>query len=54
VTILVSHRFSTVRFADSIAVIEHGHLTEVGSHRELMALGGTYAEMFTLQSRHYQ
>jgi ATP-binding cassette subfamily B protein len=53
VTVLVSHRFSTVRMADRIAVLEHGRLAESGSHRELMAADGLYAELFALQARAY-
>ncbi|MFG1948326.1 ABC transporter ATP-binding protein [Nonomuraea sp. NPDC048826] len=49
-TILVSHRFATVRLADRICVIDGGRVAEQGSHEELMALGGRYAHMFTLQS----
>jgi ATP-binding cassette subfamily B protein len=50
-TILISHRFSTVRHADRICVVEHGRVIELGSHDELMALGGRYREMFDLQAR---
>jgi ABC-type multidrug transport system fused ATPase/permease subunit len=50
-TILVSHRFSTVRHAERICVVEHGQVVELGSHDELMALGGRYREMFDLQAR---
>jgi ABC-type multidrug transport system fused ATPase/permease subunit len=50
-TILVSHRFSTVRHADRICVVEHGRVVELGSHDELMALGGRYRTMFDLQAR---
>jgi ATP-binding cassette, subfamily B, bacterial len=50
-TILVSHRFSTVRHADRICVVERGRVVELGSHDELMALGGRYREMFDLQAR---
>jgi ABC-type multidrug transport system fused ATPase/permease subunit len=54
-TILISHRFSTVRHADRICVLEHGRVTELGSHDELMALGGRYRTMFELQaSRFYE
>jgi ABC-type transport system involved in cytochrome bd biosynthesis fused ATPase/permease subunit len=50
-TILISHRFSTVRHADRICVVERGKVVELGSHDELMALGGRYREMFDLQAR---
>ncbi len=53
VTMLVSHRFSTVRMADVIVVIDGGRVLEVGSHDELMARGGLYAELYTLQSSAY-
>jgi ABC-type multidrug transport system fused ATPase/permease subunit len=52
-TVLISHRFSTVRRADRICVLEHGAVAELGSHAELMALGGKYAELFTLQSQRF-
>ena len=52
-TILISHRFSTVRRADRICVLEHGAVVELGSHAELMALGGKYAELFMLQSQRF-
>jgi ATP-binding cassette, subfamily B, bacterial len=53
ITVLISHRFSTVRMADLIAVLDHGQLTECGTHRELMTARGLYAELFTLQARAY-
>jgi ATP-binding cassette subfamily B protein len=53
VTMLVSHRFSTVRMADLIVVIDGGKVMEFGSHDELMARSGLYAELFTLQSSAY-
>lgn len=54
-TILISHRFSTVRRADRICVLEHGRVVELGSHDELMAHGGRYRTMFDLQaSRFYE
>jgi ABC-type multidrug transport system fused ATPase/permease subunit len=54
VTLLVSHRFSTVRMADAIAVLDRGRLVEFGHHRELMANGKLYAELFDLQARAYR
>lgn len=53
-TVLVSHRFSTVRMADLIVVLEHGRVREHGSHAALMAQGGLYAELYGLQARAYQ
>jgi ATP-binding cassette, subfamily B, bacterial len=52
-TILISHRFSTVRHADRIAVIENGAVAELGSHDELMELRGRYWTMFTLQAQRF-
>jgi ABC-type multidrug transport system fused ATPase/permease subunit len=52
-TVLISHRFSTVRHADRICVLEHGHVVELGSHAELMALGGRYRTMFDLQAQRF-
>ncbi len=48
-----SHRFSTVRHADRICVIEHGAVVELGSHDELMASGGRYRTMFDLQASRF-
>ena len=53
-TILISHRFSTVRHADRICVLEHGRVVELGSHDELMALGGRYKTMFQLQAKRFE
>ncbi|MBV8136040.1 MAG: ABC transporter ATP-binding protein [Deltaproteobacteria bacterium] len=52
-TILISHRFSTVRHADRICVLEHGRVVEFGSHDELMAAGGRYRTMFDLQASRF-
>jgi ATP-binding cassette subfamily B protein len=53
VTILVSHRFSTVRMADMIVVLHDGRIEELGSHDELLAAGGRYAQLFRLQASRY-
>jgi ATP-binding cassette, subfamily B, bacterial len=52
-TILISHRFSTVRHADRICVLETGKVVELGTHDELMALGGRYRTMFDLQAQRF-
>jgi ATP-binding cassette subfamily B protein len=52
-TILISHRFSTVRQADRICVLERGRVVELGTHDELMALGGRYQTMFDLQAQRF-
>jgi ATP-binding cassette subfamily B protein len=54
ITILISHRFSTVRMADQILVLNAGHIVERGSHEELMRANGRYAHLFTLQARGYR
>ncbi len=54
IVILISHRFSTVRQADTIAVMEGGTITEEGNHEALMALGGRYARLFELQASAYR
>ena len=53
ITVLVSHRFSTVRMADLIVVLDGGSIREFGSHEHLMARGGLYAELFAIQARGY-
>ena len=53
-TILISHRFSTVRHADRICVLEHGRVVEIGNHDALMALGGRYQTMFDLQAQRFE
>ncbi|MEH2169591.1 MAG: ABC transporter ATP-binding protein [Nostoc sp.] len=52
--LLISHRFSTVRMADKILVIENGEVIEQGTHEELLKLGGRYAKLFLLQAAGYQ
>jgi ATP-binding cassette subfamily B protein len=52
--VLISHRFSTVRMADRILVLEKGELIEIGSHQELIQKGGRYAELFNLQAMGYR
>jgi ATP-binding cassette, subfamily B, bacterial len=52
--IVISHRFSTVRIADRIAVIADGHISEIGSHDELLRAGGRYARLFELQAAGYR
>jgi ATP-binding cassette subfamily B protein len=52
--VLISHRFSTVRMADRILVLDKGELLELGSHEELLRRNGRYAELFNLQAMGYQ
>jgi ATP-binding cassette subfamily B protein len=54
ITLLVSHRFSTVRMADLIVVLDGATVVEVGSHAELVAAGGSYAELFAIQQHGYR
>jgi ATP-binding cassette subfamily B protein len=52
--ILISHRFSTVRMADRIVVIQGGRITEIGSHQELLRQEGIYARLFSMQAEGYR
>ena len=52
--VLISHRFSTVRMADRILVLDGGEIKEQGSHAQLVALGGQYAQLFELQASGYR
>jgi ATP-binding cassette subfamily B protein len=52
--VLISHRFSTVRMAERILVLENGRILEQGSHEQLVALRGRYAELFDLQAAGYR
>src|SRR6202030_637434 len=54
ITVLVSHRFSTVRMADLIVVLDGARVVEVGTHAELMAKGGHYAELYGIQAAAYR
>jgi ATP-binding cassette subfamily B protein len=53
-SIVISHRFASVRRADRIAVLDGGTITELGSHDELLMLDGTYAHMFNLQAERFR
>jgi len=54
ITLLVSHRFSTVRMADLIVVLDGAHVVEVGTHADLMAKGGQYASLYDIQAAAYR
>jgi ATP-binding cassette subfamily B protein len=54
IAFLISHRFSTVRMADRIAVLDQGRIVELGSHDELVGKGGLYAQLFALQAQGYR
>lgn len=54
ITILVTHRFSTVAAADLVVVLDSGRIAEIGTHAELIAAAGTYAELYELQARGYR
>jgi len=54
ITVLVSHRFSTVRMADQIVVLDGARVVEAGPHDELMARGGLYAELYEMQASAYR
>jgi ATP-binding cassette subfamily B protein len=54
ITILVSHRFSTVRMADIIVVLDGARLVEVGTHDELMTRSGQYSELYSIQAAAYR
>ncbi|HTP08178.1 MAG TPA: ABC transporter ATP-binding protein [Anaerolineae bacterium] len=54
IALLISHRFSTVRMADRIVVLDGGRIIETGTHAELLALGGEYAKLFTIQAEGYR
>jgi len=52
--VLISHRFSTVRMANRILVLDKGQIIEMGSHEELISKNGHYAELFSLQAKGYK
>ena len=54
IAVLISHRFSTVRMADRIVVLDEGRIVELGSHQELMERNQAYAHLFNLQAEGYR
>ena len=52
-TVVISHRFATVRLADKICILEDGRITQCGNHDTLLSEGGTYAQMYELQARQF-
>ncbi len=52
-TVLITHRLANIRHADQIIVLDHGRITEEGTHQELMAHGAGYSELYTLQAHAY-
>jgi ATP-binding cassette subfamily B protein len=54
VTVLASHQFSTVRMADLIVVVNDGRIAELGTHTDLMARAGAYADLYSIQARAYR
>jgi ATP-binding cassette subfamily B protein len=54
IALLISHRFSTVRMADRIVVLQHGRIVEQGSHDQLLSQNGLYSELFRLQAEGYR
>ena len=54
ITLLVSHRFSTVRMADLIVVLDGAHMVEMGTHEELVGRGGQYAQLYGIQAAAYR
>jgi len=53
-SLLISHRFSTVKMADRVLVLENGSIAEQGRHEQLLKIGGSYAQMFELQAASYR
>ena len=53
-SVYISHRLASTRFCDRIILIEHGKISEEGTHGELLALGGKYADLYAIQSKYYR